>query len=59
MLTGCDLTGLFQTADFDRLRTVISSLPYAMAAIEASPADIDDVVSATVSGDTATIYALQ
>lgn len=59
LLTGCDLGGLFQSANFERLRAAISGLAHTRAAIEASPADIDDVVSVTVAGEVATIYALQ
>ncbi len=59
LLTGCDVGGVFQSANLERLRAVISGLAHTRAAIKASPADIDEVVSATVLGEVAAIYALK
>lgn len=59
MLTDCPTEGLFQTADFSRLRTVIERLPVTQAALDAAAVPFEDVVSATVSGDIATIYVIE
>ena len=59
VLTGCPTDGLFQTADFSRLRTVIERLPVTKAALDTASVPAEDVVSATVSGDKATIYVIE
>lgn len=57
VLSGCAPAALFETADFSSLRSLVATLPVTRAAIEAASVDVTQIVSATVSGDTATIYA--
>lgn len=59
VLSGCASGGLFRTADFSPLRMVIANLPVTESAVEAASISVEDVVSARVSGDTATIYAVE
>lgn len=59
ILTACPTGGLFETADFSPLRALLTALPVTQEAIASADITIDDVVSATVSGETVTIFALE
>ena len=59
VLTACPGEGLLATADFSPLRSLLTQVPLTQQAIASADITVDDVVSATVSGETVTLYAVE